>query len=119
MDLLNTDDDITFVNGELLTVTGQAAIGQDIEMRLKTWLEETPYNTNAGVPYLQFIFKFKNPNLDAVRFVLERVVLDTPGVITANLSVDFNNATRVLVVTGTAQTIEGNVDFSVLVDSTP
>lgn len=116
MDLRNTDDDMVIIDGELQFVTGQEAIGQDIQMRLKTWLEETVYDLNAGVPYLQVIFGNRSPNLNAIRFILQSIVLATPGVISLveAFTTDLDTQTRELTVTGTAITIEGNVDFSLI-----
>ena len=99
-------------NGELVWVTGQDAIAQHIDMRLKTFLGETVYDQAAVVPYLQIIFVKSTP-LDSVQFILTDVVTSTPGVTGAELAVDLDSLTRVLTVTGNAQTIEGNVDFSV------
>lgn len=114
MDLRNVDGDMVIEDGELQFVIGQEAIGQDISMRLQTWLGETVYDTNAGVPYLQVIFAERNPNLNAIRFILQAIILGTPGVtsIVEDFIVDLNSATRELTVTGTAVTIEGNVLFS-------
>jgi hypothetical protein len=116
MDLRKTDGDMVIVDGELQFVVGQEAIAQDIEMRLETWLGETVYDVNAGVPYLQVIFAERNPNLNAIRFILEAIVRRTPGVLSVveDFTTDLDRQTRVLTVTGTAVTIEGNVDFSLI-----
>ena len=47
MDLLLTDYDLDLTNGELTFVTGRDAIAQDVQMSLRTWLGETPYDTTA------------------------------------------------------------------------
>lgn len=117
MDLRLTDYDMDLTNGELSWVTGREAIGQHLEMRWRTWLGETPYDIRAGVPWLQVIFKEKNPNLDSVKFILERIGLETPGVEGVALSLDFDRAARTLTITGTAQTIEGEIDFSTLIEA--
>lgn len=116
MDLRLVDGDMFLENGELQFVTGQEAIAQHIEMRLQTWLSETVYDVNAGVPFLQVIFAQRNPNLNAIRFILQSIVLGTPGVIslTGEFTTDLDTQTRELTVSGTAITIEGNVDFSLL-----
>lgn len=110
-DLLLSDDDMDLTNGELSFVTGPAAIAQHITMRLRTWLGETPYDRNAGVPYLQIIFRKSTP-LNAVQFILEQQVLNTPGVLGVDLTLDLNSQTRVLNVTGKARSIDGDVEFS-------
>jgi len=111
-DFQNVDNDMVFNNGELVFITGQEAIKQHIEMRLKTFLGETVYDQSAVVPYIQIIFVKSTP-LDSVQFILTDAVENTPGVTGAELAVQLDPLTRVLTVTGNAQTIEGNVDFSV------
>lgn len=119
MDLRNTDDDMDLTNGELSFVVSKDAIAQDVAMRLRTWLGETVYDTTAGVPYLQVIFKDKNPNLDSVKFILEQNVLRTPGVTGVALNLTLDTATRVLTVDGTVESIEGEIDFSQIIEVTP
>jgi hypothetical protein len=111
-DFKNIQNDMVIENGELVWVTGQEAIKQHIEMRLKTWLGETVYDQSAVVPYLQVIFVKSTP-LDSVQFILTSVVEETPGVTGAELAVELDSITRVLTVTGNAQTIDGDVDFSI------
>jgi hypothetical protein len=117
MDLLLTDDDMFLENGELQFTTGAPAIGQHIKMRLRTWLGESGavYDTAAGVPFLQVIFRGKNPNLDAVNFILTQIMLGTPGVISGELTPVLDTVTRELTVSGTANTIDGEVDFSLII----
>ena len=119
MDLKLTDYDMDLTEGELSFVTGQEAIAQHITMRLRTWLGETVYDTSAGVPWLQVIFVGKNPNLDSINFILSQHVLDTPGVTGVELKVEIDSVTRVLDVTGTAQTVEGEIDFSEIIEANP
>jgi hypothetical protein len=113
-DLLFQDGDMAIIDGELSFVTGPAAIAQHIQMRLQTWLGETPYDTAAGVPYLQVIFVKSTP-LDSVQFILEQQVLATPGVLGVDLELSLDSQTRLLTVTGTATSIDGDVDFTVAV----
>lgn len=116
MDLRLDDYDLFLENGELEFVTGGEAIRQDIEMRLRTWLGETPYDRSAGVPYLQIIFK-RGTTLDAVNFILEQIVRDTPGVEEVlDFKPELDTKTRVLTVTGRARTIDGEIDFSALAE---
>jgi hypothetical protein len=119
MDLKLTDYDMDLTNGELSFVTGRDAIAQDVQMSLRTWLGETVYDTTAGVPWLQVIFKGKNPNLDSVKFILEQNILRRPGVTGVELTLDFDRDARVLNVSGTLESIEGEIDFSELIEVTP
>lgn len=111
MDIRLTDYDIDLTNGDLSWVTEQEAIAQDITMRLRTWLGETPYDKSVGVPYLQVIFVPGTPRA-AVQLVLEQQVLKTPGVTGVSLDIVINGLTRELSVTGKAQSIRGEVDFT-------
>ena len=121
MDLKNVDGDISFVNGSLELVTGPEAIGQDVKMRLSTWLGEngTVYDISRGVPYLEVIFAGKNRDLNVAHFIFERVILGTPGVISTEFTLALDNTTRVLTGTGVITTQEGNVDFSEVFEVTP
>ena len=116
MDLKLTDYDLEIVNGDLSFVRGAEAITQDIQMRLRTWLGETPYDQAAGVPYIQVIFQ-RGVELDAVRFILENRILDTPGVEqVTSLDLELDARTRVLSVSGRAL-LEGDIeiDFAALI----
>ena len=92
---------------------GKEAIAQDLRMAWSTWLADTPYDTSAGVPYLQVIFKEVNPNLDAIRFILQKIGEDRPGVISVLLTPVLDAATRTLsLAEGIADTIEGEIDLT-------
>ncbi len=113
MDLLLTDYDMDLTNGDLTFVDGKEAIAQDVTMALRTWLGETVYDTTVGVPYLQVIFKGKNPNLTSIRFILEQIILRRPGVTGVALEeLDLDRSTRVLTVAGKIDSIDGEIDFS-------
>lgn len=114
MDLRNTDGDLDITNGELSFVTGRDAIAQDLKMAWSTWLGETPYDETAGVPYLQVFFRSRNPNLDAVRFVLQQIGEARPGVISIQLTPSLDTVSRELTVTGKALTVEGEIDLTEL-----
>ena len=116
MDLKLTGHDMDLTDGELSFVTGGIAIGQDIKMALRTWLGETVYDETVGVPYLQVIFKGTNPNLNAVRFILSQIVARRPGVLGVQLTPVLDRPTRDMTVTGTADTIDGEIDFSELIE---
>lgn len=118
MDLkLTADGDLDITNGELSFVRGRDAIAQDIKMALSTWLGESIYDTTAGVPYLQIIFKEKSPNVDAIRLILKQIAERRPGVLGVQLEPDYDRQTRKLTVTGTARTIDGEVDFTLLTEA--
>ena len=119
MDLKLTDYDLDLTNGELSFVLGKEAIAQDVTMALRTYLGETVYDLSAGVPYLQIIFKGKNPNLTSVRFILEQKILSRPGVLGVALetfTLDVN--TRELNVSGTIDSVAGEIDFTEIIGAT-
>jgi len=109
--LIDNNQDMLFVDGDLSLVKDGEAISQHVGMRLRTWLGETPYNQAAGVPYETIIFQ-PGTDINAIQFILEQVVLNTPGVTGVQLTLDVNRETRVLTVTGTAQSINGPIDFT-------
>ncbi len=117
MDIKIVDGDMVIENGELQFGTGQEAIGQDIEMALETWQTEsgTAYDQTQGVPYLDVIFGRKNPDIDATQHILKQIILSRPGVLSCELAPVFDRTGGTLTVTGTASTIEGNVDFSQII----
>ena len=119
MDLLLTDYDMDLTNGDLSFVNGADAIGQDVTMRLRTWLGETVYDVSAGVPYLQVIFAERNPNLNSIRLILERAILETPGMLTIDLDLNLNSQDRTLTVSGSGTSIDGEIDFTTLIEATP
>ena len=112
MDLLLTDYDLDLTDGELSFVNGGPAIGQDVQMRLRTWLGETVYDTTAGVPWIQAIFAEKNPDLNSTRFILERQVLSTLGVTGITLALSFDSSSRTLTISGEMESIDGEIDFT-------
>jgi hypothetical protein len=118
MDLRLTNDDMDLTNGELSLVQGPEAIGQHIKMRIQAWYGELGlvYDQSAGVPYLGVIFGQRNPNMNAIQAILESRIRGTPGVISVSLELVLYRTTRTLQASGKATTIDGNVDFSELIE---
>lgn len=116
MDLKLTDYDMDITDGELAFVNGRIAIGQNIVMNLRTWLGETVYDLNVGVPYLQVIFQ-RGVDPGAIQFILEQQVLNVAGVTAVELEQELDTDTRELSVTGKAETIDGEIDFSLIVEA--
>ncbi len=111
MDLKLTDNDIDMTAGDVSWVEGGEAVRQDVEMTLNTWLSETPYDTSAGVPYLQIIFK-RGTTPSAIRFIIEQIIRDCDGVDDVlELSTDLDRPTRVLTISGRARVGTEVVDF--------
>lgn len=117
MDLLLTGYDMDITNGELSFVLAREAIAQDVEMAWRTFLGETVYDTSAGVPYTQVIF-VRGTSLDAIKLILERIALARPGVLGASVIPVLDKVTRELSVSGTLETIDGEIDFSTILGAT-
>ncbi len=119
MDLLATSTgDLAIVDGELAFVTGQDAIAQHIAFRLRTFLNESRYNLSEGPPWTQVILRPGTPQ-QSIKFILEQIVVETPGVTGCTITTfEIDPETRAATVAGTAQTIEGEVQFLISVGST-
>lgn len=113
--------DLLMLNGDLVLTAdadrrGTHHIGQDIVMRLKTYLAEPFTRQDLGVPYYQQLLGQKVPasTWDAV---LQAVVLTTPGVtqVTAWRSTP-DYARRTLNISFSATTTSGTVDYADQID---
>lgn len=117
--MLLTDDDITLTaDQDLALVTLRPAIAQHLAMTWRTWLGETPYDTTAGVPYLQVIFNGQT-DLPATSSILTLIGEGVPGITGISLDpLDLDTQTRELTVIGRGTSEEGPIDFSLLVGGT-
>jgi hypothetical protein len=113
MDLRATSTgDLDIVDGEIAFVSGQDAIAQHIQFRLRWCLGESRYDQN-GTPWTQIIFR-KGTTLQSIKFILEQVVINTPGVLGCTLETpEVDSQTRACSVTGKAVTQQGEVSFAV------
>lgn len=118
MDLRLTSRDLDITNGDLSFVSGLDAIAQDIAMALQTWLGESVYDRNAGVPWLQVIFK-RGTRPDAARFILENIIRGIDGVQDVlEINASLASATRVLTVAARVRALDAEFPIAVEV-STP
>lgn len=86
---------------------GDAATLQRVFQRLRFFLGEWFLDTRLGVPWFQQILASRNQNL--ARYVLEKVVRDTPGIKDVSMQiVDWDRSTRVLELSFTATLISGS-----------
>lgn len=117
MDLLaDSTGDLAIIDGEIAFVTGQAAIAQHIEFRVRTFLQESRYNRSEGVPWYQIIFRPETPDLSR-KSIFTQVVLGTPGVTGCTMNdIVLDPLTREATVSGRAVTISGEVDFSITLE---
>jgi hypothetical protein len=90
--------DLVIENGDLAQVSGTDAILQSIRTRLGFFLGEWFLDEAQGIPYFESIL-VKNPNFPAVRELLRRALLETPGVLeVTSLRLRFTSSTRLLAV---------------------
>ncbi len=120
MDLAATNTgDLAIVDGEIYFVTDQDAIAQHIAFRLRTFLGESRYDQSAGAPWYQVLFRPGTTDVSR-KFILTQVVLQTPGVLRCDMdNVVLDPTTRAATLSGRAATIEGDVDFSVVLEVSP
>ncbi|MCG8433499.1 MAG: hypothetical protein MJA83_05665 [Gammaproteobacteria bacterium] len=101
---LDASGDLDLSTGDIQIITGNAAIAQELTIRLRFFLGEWFLDVREGIPYIQQFFR-KNPNPNIIRDVIARVVRGTPGVIDLlSLSFDLDTVARRLSVSLSAQT---------------
>lgn len=117
IELDSVTGDLLLTNGDLTLVSDIDAIGQHLKQRLSFFLGEWFLDNGAGVPYFQLIL-VKNPNFALVETVLRNVVLETPGITVLNtFNFSFNARTRGLGIEVVAETINGTLNFSEIIEA--
>lgn len=90
------------------TVTGNEAIAQRVRVRLHLIAGEWFADERLGIPYMRDILGVKNPNIAAIKALIERAVKETPGVLRVdNLEAVFSAETRSLSVSFEAVADDG------------
>ena len=90
---------IEFENGDLSVVTDYDQVRQHIQQRLSTFKGEWIFNSDEGVPYMQYVF-VDNPDYSVISTILKRTILGTPGVESiTNFNMTFDKKSRRLSVT--------------------
>jgi len=111
----DTTWDLYLEDRDLAFVSGIDAIKQNLKQRLQTFKGENEFDTQAGMPYFQDIFK-KNPDPILIRSAFVNAIVGTPGVIElSDIEFDLDQSTRELTVTFRAITTAGIVDYSYVV----
>jgi hypothetical protein len=101
------DGDLALTNGRLSLVTGTTEKGQKLFNRLRLFEGEWFLDTRVGVPWFEIVL-VKSPDLEVVKRLLRRVILDTPGIVdVTELNVSFDRGERVLTYEFTALDDEG------------
>lgn len=93
--LLNSNDDLAIVNGDLAFVTDhQTDVRQRVLITLRAWRGEWILNTQFGIPYLQEIFQ-KVGNQDIVDSFFIDAALAVDGVLEiVNFRSEFDSVRR-------------------------
>lgn len=90
---IGPDSDLVITGQDLALVSGPEATAQHARMRLQTWLAETPYDRNAGVPWRQVLLQRGTPD-GVIDATLRGVLLATPGVTRVDsLDLDYDRTT--------------------------
>ena len=82
--LLNDSNEFVWVNGDLVMATGIDAIRQHLIIRLRFFLGEWFQNRDEGIDYYGKIL-VKNPDIPLITGILNRVVRETPGVVSVDV----------------------------------
>jgi hypothetical protein len=99
---------LTVRNGEIVLVTGEEAIEQQLRLRLKFFLGEFFLDELQGIPYYREVF-IKNPNLQLLRSIFTQAILSTPRIASVDsleLSIDGETRTLNLAFVATMDTDE-------------
>jgi hypothetical protein len=116
---LTGNGDLAVENGDFVFVTGIEAVKQDCAMTLRTWLGESVFNRNAGVPWIQIIFERGTP-VHAVQFILENVLLGVDGVTDViELFVQLDRVTRAATITGRIRALDQEFPLELAVTGVP
>lgn len=99
MDLkLDTNGDLDITDSELSLTSGAEAVIQDLQIRLSFFLGEWFLDTRQGIPYYQQILG-KKPRLNVIRAIFRKAIMTTTYVNQIEeLTLDYDGATRLLVV---------------------
>ena len=110
---LDASGDLAVEDDNLVILTDDSAIAQNLSIRLKFFKGEWFLDLRIGVPYYQQIL-IKNPSLTVVRSIFREVILETAGIASISffdLSVD--SAIRLATLRFTALKDDGGtLDFS-------
>jgi hypothetical protein len=101
--------DLRLVGGTVVIVDGPDAIRQKLAARFKFFLGEWFLDVRQGVPYYRDVFT-KIPNLDVIRSLFRKIILDCPGVLSlSSFLVNYDETGRELTFTFAAKVTGGEV----------
>jgi hypothetical protein len=88
--------DLDLTGHRLNLITGEAAIEQNLRIRLRFFLGEHFLDLRQGMPFFSEIL-IKNPNMLLVRSIFRQAILDTAGIsAVTSLTASINSSTRTL-----------------------
>lgn len=91
---LDTNGDWDVSSGTLTFLEGADETAQKVKARLSFHRGEWFLDLSQGVPYFE-AFLVKNPDIDALRQVVRKIILDTPGVKSVDtLTLDWDRKRR-------------------------
>lgn len=103
------DGDLMLVEGEAIAAHGLDAIVQLCRLYLSLWRGEWFWSTAEGIPMLETVLARGTP-LEDIKAVFNQVILRVPGVRqVVSLTVDRNNAARMVNVAFVAKTDAGEL----------
>lgn len=109
--LTNVGNNLELQNADLVLTSGDDAVRQHLQQRLRAFKGEWFLDLSDGVPYFQDILK-KNPNPIVLDGVLKDVILSTPGVVELlTFELDYINSLRKLTLSFSVQATTGVIDF--------
>lgn len=105
--------DLEVSTGDLVLLDGAERVRQQLEIKLRLWVEEWFLDTEFGTPYLQRILG-KQLTLSGAVVALRKSIMEVDGVREIlSFIYQFNNAERKLNVTFSVNTPYGVVESSV------
>lgn len=113
--LLGPDGVPVIKNGDFVFIRGKEGIAQNIATALALAEDEWWLNPDAGVPLFSEIL-VKNPRPERIRARLEAIISSVPGVVSVDMSMVFDDSSRVLTVTFTAYTEAGQITDSLILN---
>lgn len=108
---IGVDGDLEIKNGNLQLTSGDDAVRQHLQQRLRTFLGEWFLDLDVGVPYFQDIL-VKNPNVNQVDGILKQTILTTPGVVElVSFTMNSDPTARTLMVEFEYTSYSGEINF--------
>lgn len=105
--------DLALVNGDFSFIEGTKFTRQKLAARFQFFKGEWFLDQRQGLPYFRDVF-VKNPNLDLIRSLFQKVIVDTPGIASvSNLQLVFDPGARTLAFSFTAKLKNGGAPFVV------